>query len=140
VLAPVPSDLAAAGPDVGSFGARVVGAEEGPWLPCYSKVSGALPLDELTAAAGGPVLYLRGEVDVSAGGPVTVRFDSAAGLRAWVDAQPLAAGESVTTELPGGRHTLTLRIDTAARASRQVMVEVLKADGSPAELTVVGGQ
>jgi hypothetical protein len=140
VLSAVPAELARSAPDAEAFRVRVLGAEAGLWLPCYAKVAGGLPLDELTAAAGGPVLYLQGEVAVTTGGPVRFRFNSTAGMRAWVDAQPVPVHDTVTADLAGGRHTLTLRIDTAARPDRQVMVEVLKADGSPTELTVVGGR
>jgi putative heme-binding domain-containing protein len=140
VLKPVPDDLARSTPDPSALRSLVLDAPADHWLPAYALVSGGLPLDELTSSVGAKLLYLQGELDVSAPGPVTFRLDSPEGLSAWVDDRPMPPGASFTTPLDRGRHKLTLRVDTASRPARQVKVEVVKAEGSPVEFAVVGGR
>ena len=73
-----------------------------------------LPLDEVEAATGSKVLYLQGEVEVSAAGPVSIKVNDPGGLTAWVDSKPAAplAGTSIPADLSPGRHTITFRVDT----------------------------
>ncbi len=108
------------------------------WLPVYALVPGTLPLDELAAQAGSPVLYLRGEINVTAAGPVGFRAGSGEAVSAWVDDKQ-ANGASFAVELEPGVHVLTLRVDTTARKA-PLKVEVVKPEGSSAEFTVVGGR
>ena len=114
-------------------------AGAGQWLPVYALTPGTLPLDELAAEAKGPVLYLRGQVNVTAAGRVEFRLGSADGVSAWVDDRPVTPGASFGAELEPGVHTLTLRVDTGARKA-PLKVEVVKPEGSSAEYTVVGGR
>ena len=127
MLKPVPSS-----PD------EALKADATHWLPAYALVPGTLPLDEFAAQAGSPVLYLRGDVNVTAAGPVEFRLGSTDGLSAWIDGKPVE-GASVALDLEPGVHTLTLRVDTAARKA-PLKVEVAKPEGSSAEFTVVGGR
>jgi putative heme-binding domain-containing protein len=60
VLTTVPEGLSRSAPDAATFLSQVLGAPEGLWAPAYARVSGALPLDELTATTRGPVLYRAG--------------------------------------------------------------------------------
>ncbi|HEY2156956.1 MAG TPA: hypothetical protein VGH33_15105, partial [Isosphaeraceae bacterium] len=127
LLKPVPSS-----PD------EALKADPAHWLPVYALVPGTLPLDELAAQSGSPVLYLRGDVNVTAAGPVGFRLGSGEGVSTWVDGHQ-ADGTSFTAELDPGVHTLTLRVDTAANKA-PLKVEVVKPEGSSAEFTVVGGR
>jgi putative heme-binding domain-containing protein len=140
VLKPVPEELVQAVPDAEAFRAQVLNADPSRWLPAYAKVAGGLPLADLTAETGGKVLYLQGEIDVSAAGPVLVHLDSAEGVHAWLDDKPMPTEATFTADLTSGRHTLTLRVDTAARSSSQVRVEVSRGEGSAVEFAVVGGR
>ncbi len=141
VLKSVPPTLAASLPDPATFRDQVLHAAPERWTTAYARVAGALPLDELSAPPGGRVLYLQGELDVSAGGPIRIRPDSPEGIRFWIDDQPAPAGaRALTTTVSTGRHLLTLRIDAAARPSRTIQVEVDKPSRSAAEFTVVGGK
>jgi putative heme-binding domain-containing protein len=112
------------------------------WNVAYAKVDGALPLDEARSkSSGGNVVYLQGAIEVSAPGPITVQADSAAGVRLWIDEVAGAADSpAMTTPLAVGRHFVTVRVDTAARRSRTIRVDVAKPVGSTAEYTVVGGR
>jgi len=120
--------------------AEVLQADPGQWVPAYGQVAGALPLSDIAAVRGEKVAYLQGEINVSAGGPITFRFNSSKGLTAWLDDRPLKAGDAPTTEVSEGRHELTLRVDVQARESSPIRVEVVKPEGSSAEFSVVGGR
>jgi putative heme-binding domain-containing protein len=141
VLKGISETLSATVPDAAAFRDQVLETDAARWPTAYAKVSGGLPLDEMNAVAGGKVLYVQGELSVSAAGAVKIRLDSADGTHVWVDDVPMPAGavESTST-LAAGRHTITLRVDASARSAREVKVEVDKPSGSPAEFTVVGGR
>jgi hypothetical protein len=87
------------------------------------------------------VLYLQGELNVSAEGAIRVRPLSPVGMRFWVDDIPAPAGtrEFTATVVPG-RHTVTLRVDMRERQAHEVRIEVDKPNDSAAEFTVVGGK
>jgi putative heme-binding domain-containing protein len=141
VLSGPSAKLTDAIPDAAAFRDQVLAAGPARWSTAYAKVSGALPLDEMSALADGKVLYLQGELNLTAAGLVKIRLDSAQGVQLWIDDVPAPAGAAdATTALSVGRHMITLRVDTKARSSQQVKVEVDKPSGSPAEFTVVGGR
>jgi putative heme-binding domain-containing protein len=140
VLKTVGEALSNSVPDINVFRDQIMKADPSRWITAYAKVAGALPVDELTALAGGKVLYIQGEINVSSAGPLLIQLDSAAGARFWVDdkqAPPDTDSELAT--LAPGSHTVTLRVDTRVRPSHDIKVELSKPAGSPAEFTVVGG-
>jgi putative heme-binding domain-containing protein len=140
VLKPVSEALAASIPDRDFFRDRVEKAGPSHWTTCYAKLAGSLPLDELTSQTGGTVLYLQGEINVSSAGPIRVQIDSADGVRFWIDDEPAPPDTpKFVTTLSAGRHTVTVRVDTKARSSHDLKIEVAKPPGSSAEFTVVGG-
>jgi putative heme-binding domain-containing protein len=141
VLTPVSDVLANAVPERDLFRDQILHAEARQWAVAYAKVAGSLPLDELASAATNNVLYLKGEINVTAGGAVRVRLDSAPGACFWVDDQPADSGaREMAVTLTPGSHLITVRVDTKARRSREIKVEVDKPPGSAAEFTVVGGR
>jgi hypothetical protein len=139
-LKPVPDALAASVPDADTFRAEVLGADPSHWLPAYAKVAGDLPLDEVAAETGSKVLYLQGEVEVSHGDKVTVSLNALDGVRGWLDDRPAPEGATFPVELSTGRHTLTFRVNTAARKARTLRVVVSRPSGSSAEYAVVEGK
>ncbi len=133
--------LAAAPLDESLIREHVLRSEPDHWVTAYAKVAGSLPLDELVASTGKTVLYLQGEITVSSPGAIKVQLDSAAGTRMWVDEVSAEKdAPELVTKLNAGRHTVTLCIDTKARPSREIKVELNKPEGSSAEFTVVGGR
>jgi hypothetical protein len=91
--------------------------------------------------APAPVLYLQGEIEVSVAGKIRIQLDSPQGIRLWVDGQPAPSGAPAFEAAVGaGRHSITLRVENKARASREIRVEIAKPHGSHAEFTVVGGR
>jgi putative heme-binding domain-containing protein len=143
VLKPLPEDLAGAVPSPDLLKAQVLEAPPKRWISAYAKADGTLPLNEPPVATGigAKVVYLQGEIDVSSAGPIQVQLDSAAGVNFWVDDRQAPVDSArFATSLSPGRHSVTLRIDTARRPSRRIKVEVTKPAGSSAEFTVVGGR
>jgi putative heme-binding domain-containing protein len=141
VLKGVSEALSGSVPDAREFRDQILQSDPSRWSTAYAKVSGALPLDELTASAGSKVLYLQGEISASTAGAIRILVDSVGGTRFWVDDAPAPAGAAALTRaLSPGRHMVTLRVDASARASREMKVEVDKPSGSPAEFTVIGGR
>src|SRR5204862_5329309 len=71
------------------------------WTPAYSKVSGALPLDELPRFhvptfvnnEKRPVGFARFQLDASSAGKVKLLLHSAAGITLWLDGTPVDAKE-----------------------------------------------
>lgn len=109
------------------------------WEPAYARVSGELPLPELVARSGAAVVYVQGEVDVSAGGEVLVQLDSTSGLTIWLNDSVVSLGETPRVTIAPGRHMLTLRIDTEARETAALKLELVRAPGSTAQFSVVDG-
>ena len=120
---------------------QILDAPADRWTTAYAKVDGSLPLEEAEVAKDCKVLYIQGELSVSAGGRIRVRPDSPEGIRFWVDDVPAPAGtwEFISSVTPG-RHTVTVRVEMADRPSHAVKIEVDKPVGSLAEFTVVGGK
>ncbi len=138
LIKPVPDDLRQAVPDDDLFQKDVLAAETTRWTPAYALSSGSIPLADFSGIAESPVVFLQGEVNVTAAGPVAVSVGSADGIKAWVDEKSAPEGTTFVVELEPGIHKLTLRVDTAAR--KTLKVEVTKPSGSSAEFTVVGGR
>ncbi len=139
VLKPVPEDLARAVPDETAFELKVLNSDPANWTAAYAMVAGKLPLEPLVKETGSDVLYLSGEVDVTVDGAVGVNLDSADGVQLWINGQPFGSTASAATELPRGRHRITLRVDTAKRGSPFVRAELFKPAGSAAEFGTVDG-
>jgi putative heme-binding domain-containing protein len=141
ILKSVPKDLAKSVPEGSVFRDQVLGAPPAEWDVAYAKVDGSLPLEEAISRSGGKVVYLQGGIDVSAAGAVKVQADSAAGVRLWIDDLPAAPGSAaLSAPLSTGRHLITLRVETTARPTNAVRVELVKPPGSKAEFTVGGGR
>ena len=109
------------------------------WEPAYAKVNGELPLPELTKKSGRDVVYIQGEVDVTAAGLVEVQLNSTDGLNLWLNDNAVSLDSVPTIDLPTGRHSLTLRVDAPARAVESVVLELHRVTGSKAQFTVVDG-
>jgi putative heme-binding domain-containing protein len=133
-----PEHLQRETPNVEVFGDVVL--RSGRWESAYSQVNGELPLDELVAKTKQPVVFVQGEMDVTAAGPVGIRLDSAAGIDLWLDDDSLQPQEENTVQLGEGRHTITLRVDTRERESDALLLELFRLPDSKTQFTVVDGQ
>ncbi|HEX4145188.1 MAG TPA: hypothetical protein VHY91_16900 [Pirellulales bacterium] len=138
-LQPVPSHVQSADADAASVRAEVCQAQATAWQPAYAKVAGMLPLDEIVATAGSPVLYLEARANVTEPGHVDVRLNANEGVSLWVDGQPCDLAAGSLGELARGEHQLVFRVDTAHHAPAELRAELLRPENSTAEFTVVGG-
>jgi len=112
-------------------------------LPVYSKVSGALPLDELSTfeANNGKFSALQFEIEVLTEGTVALSFDSTEGISAWADQKPLTITQNgAVATLPKGIHTFILAVDRTVRKDGQLSVHLQDAASSPAQVRLVMGQ
>jgi putative heme-binding domain-containing protein len=141
VLKGTDEGLSNAIPSDSVFRDQVLRAAPERWDVAYAKVDGSLPLDEAVSKCGAKVVYLKGELDVSAAGAIAVRIDSGIGANVWIDERPFPpAGATITDPLEAGRHSITIRVDTKFRPSPTIRVDIVKPQGSSAEFTIVGGR
>jgi putative heme-binding domain-containing protein len=110
-----------------------------PWTTVYSKVSGDLPLGSL----GGPAKYdsgprvVRCQLDAASGGKVAL-VPRGPIEKMWLGAQPLAAGEQVTVDVPSGVHTVTLLV--GEKSNGDLRLELADVARSQAQVQFVGGK
>ncbi|WP_373330843.1 PVC-type heme-binding CxxCH protein [Salmonirosea aquatica] len=108
-----------------------------PFQPIYSKVSGELPLDELSiieVSPGKRYSIVRFEVEVLTPGKLTLALNATAGITAWADQKPIPlTDEGLAAELPKGIHTITLGIDRKLFKESSVKVELREGKGSSAQ-------
>lgn len=138
VLADPSAELLEGPPNETTFESQVL--LSGVWRPAYARVNGELPLDELVPSGGQPVLYVQGEFNVTAAGAIQFQVDAPPGTVLWIDSEEQNTVDAPVVELAAGRHTATLRIDTAEHAGQSVRLELVKPNGSTAEFNVVDGQ
>ena len=73
MLKQVSPALAAAVPTPEVLRDQVLAVPPDRWTTAYAKVAGSLPLDEVSAPTDSKVLYLQGELNVSAEGAIRIR-------------------------------------------------------------------
>ncbi len=108
-----------------------------PWTSATSKVSGDLPIGEITGKGKSPIL-LRCQLDVVAAGKIGVSLGAVDGVQLWVDGVPTPVKDRVALDLPRGPHTLTLRIDPAMTS--QLRCELFDVPGSSGQARFPAGR
>jgi putative heme-binding domain-containing protein len=139
VLKPTPAEVASQSPNLGAFRKLVLGAKPEVWQPAYAKVAGVLPLGELAGEARPAVLVLQGEIEVVEAGKIGLNIESTQTANVWVDDRPYETERKFVTDLPRGRHKITLRVVVSSEASPELKLEFFKPAGSTAQFEVVGG-
>jgi putative heme-binding domain-containing protein len=141
VFRDVPDSLRQSIPETIQVHTELLNADPSHWVPYYALVSGDLPLEEPRSIAAGPVVYLLGEIELSAAGRLALRLDSAEGVALWLNSRPVAfEGDRAAIDAAEGLQRLVFRVDTAARKAQTLRVEVSKPPGSEAQFTVIGGR
>ena len=136
VLDPAAADAVAKDPGV--LASPGAGASL-PWHAAYSLVSGELPRDTFAQPGGTNPAFARCEIDVTSPGKIGLRVDSPAGLKLWVDGQPVDLAREVEVNLQRGVHALTFQVDPAARGAAGLRVELREVPGSAGTAQPVGG-
>jgi putative heme-binding domain-containing protein len=117
------------------------------WAPAYSTVAGELPSDAVplfkmgTGAEKQVVLasFVRCQLDATTAGKTKLLLNSAKGVKAWLDGEPVDAKAEMVLDLGAGPHTLTFALDRAVRTG-PLRCELDDVPGSPARVRVVGGK
>lgn len=133
------AELTADVPNVELLRQFVLAAPPSAWTPCYGMASGALPLGELCRPGQPAVLYLQGELQVSQGGPIEFHVACPEPTQVWINAEPFEGQATFTTNLPPGRHTVTVRVASTGAEGATLLVEPRKPAGSTVQFDVVGG-
>ncbi len=108
-----------------------------PWRTVYSKVSGDLPVGDLSIVKPSDSInnskltraIARFAIDVSTPGVVGLRFRSTQGLSTLLDGRPISIKDQTDLELTKGRHEIVLLIDTSVRRD-DLRVEIVDVPGS----------
>jgi putative heme-binding domain-containing protein len=138
LLMDVPDALLQQVPTLSNYEDLVLQSEN--WAPVYARVNGEVPLGELSARTGQQVLYLRGDVNCSAGGPADIHLDSAEGVTLWLDDQELQPAADVPVRMERGTHAIVLRVDCARRSSDVLKLELSKPADAATQFVVVDGR
>jgi hypothetical protein len=83
--------------------------------------------------------FARCQLEATTGGKTKLLLNSAKGVKAWLDGEPVEAKEAMTLDLGVGTHTLTFALDRAVR-TEPLRAELDDVPGSPAQVRVVGGK
>jgi putative heme-binding domain-containing protein len=131
-------ELTAEVPNVEVFREQVLDTSEEAWTTAYGMVGGELPLAELTPSRPA-VLYLQGEIDVTAAGAIAVQVSCSEPVQVWIDAEPFQSAANIARDLSAGKHTLTFRVSVGTEADPRLKVELTRPAGSGAQFVVLNG-
>lgn len=127
--------------------ARAAAVVENPnafaWSSTYSKANGEFPLDSLPKLVvwldSEPIGLVRGQLDVTTGGPVKLKINGPVGLTLWVGNVPVEVKNETVVDLKPGLQTLTFAVDLNRRKDA-LRVELEDVPGSPARVNIVNGK
>lgn len=113
------------------------------WQPVYATVGGELPLADLPRfqihGNVPPATFVRTQLEVTAAGPIELRFGDPTGLALWLDGKPTPLTAQRTSELSVGIHTLVLAIDHSAR-QQGVRIELVESPSGSGKAEWIGGK
>lgn len=127
---------------------QVIGDDRGlSWVPAYSGVAGAIPLQDVLdftmkerlGEAARKVGFLRCRINVTTAGAVGLVIGEAQGLQVWIDGKPVDVSEKLDVPLPIGEHIVTLSVNLLTRKT-PVRLELYDVAGSPAQAQFVSGK
>ena len=113
------------------------------WQSVYTKVSGELPLDAAPSLTiwndTAALAVVRCQLDVTAGGKIKLKLNSAAGINLLVGTAPTDVQEETILDLKPGTQTLLFAVDLSKR-KEPLRVEFEDVSDSPARVSVIGGK
>jgi putative heme-binding domain-containing protein len=121
-----------------TFTRLVLGAKPDSWDKAYGTVAGLLPLNELRQSGKSDIVYAQGEVELATAGTITFDVKGPVG-RVWINGKSMPKEWDGRASLASGRHTITLRLDSATDPNGNVRVEVGKPTGAAIQFEVVNG-
>jgi putative heme-binding domain-containing protein len=139
VLAQPPAELTAEVPHLEHIRQYVLGSEPDAWRSMYAKVAGVVPLDELRRGSQPTVAILRGELQVSEPGKITVSVQTTESAQVWVDGEAFGDRRQFEVALERGLHQVIVRVEISSRDAPELKVELHRPQGSTVQFEVVGG-
>ncbi len=117
------------------------------WVPVFSTVSGALPVQDVRdftirgsiALADRKFGFVRCTVNVTTPGEVGVLLNDASGLDIWIDGKPLDPATKLSIPFDVGIHRITFGVNLLTRTN-PLRAELVDIDGSKAQAQFVGGK
>jgi putative heme-binding domain-containing protein len=113
------------------------------WSNAYATVGGEFPLADMPKMVvwndSEPISILRGQLDVTTGGQVKLKINSAEGLTLYVGNQVVDAKEETLINLQPGVQNLTFIVNLNRR-KQGLRVELEDVPGSPARANIVSGK
>jgi putative heme-binding domain-containing protein len=127
--------------------ARAAAVVENPnafaWSSTYSKANGEFPLDSLPRLVvwqgSEPFGLVRGQLDVTTGGPVKLKVNGSTGLTLWVGSTPFEVKDETVVDLKPGLQPITFSVDLNKRKD-SLRIELEDVAGSPARVNIVNGK
>ena len=111
-------------------------------VPLYSAVSGGVPMTELSGIQVGKdknYSLVRFDIEVLTKGAVKIDLNMARGVTAWLGSKSLKiTGPEINTELPTGKHVITLVIDRGMADHTELTAKL--SDESTAQTRLVMGR
>ena len=120
----------------GKLESRLATIEKTAWQVVYASVNGTLSKSILPSTQS-PII-LRGEVDVVVAGPVGLKATSEADVQLVIDGKSVASNGQQMVDLPVGRQSVYLVIESPDKA-KTIVAEFTKPAGAATQFTVVGG-
>ena len=112
------------------------------WTARYSTVAGTLPLADIPSLTdpnrSGSFGFVRMEFSVSTAGKAILKWNSTAGLTAWLDGVPLNLADEAEVDFTRGRRRLVLAVNMDQR-KEPIQCELIDVPGSPAQVQIVSG-
>jgi putative heme-binding domain-containing protein len=107
------------------------------WDPAYPQVNGVLPLEELRKPGSSEPIYLQTELQVTQGGSVEVRLETAASATFWVEEEPFENQTRAIVSVTPGLHRITVRVVPGNTDVRGLKVELRKPAESKGQFELV---
>jgi putative heme-binding domain-containing protein len=137
VLQDVPPDLLAAVPDEEAFLEHVRAAGDEQWATVFASAAGDLPVADAAALSPSPVVFVQGEIEVTAAGEIGIElFGLDAGALAWVDEARQQGEPKIVVNLEPGKHPVTLRVDPSKAPQAKIGAKLYHVEGSSGKATV----
>ncbi len=119
----------------------VLHADFSKWVPAYGKVGGDLPIEDLTALKPVKTALRPGRDQRLGRRPDRIRLQLLEGPHRLAGrSSRCRKATRPTVVVEEGTHRLTLKVEQPARGREPIRVEVVKAEGSSVEFSVVGGR
>ncbi|MDA0658767.1 MAG: c-type cytochrome [Planctomycetota bacterium] len=135
----VPTEWLEGEPHLELLRQMVLARQDSDWKSVYGKVSGHLPLGEISTGKLPCTLVLQGEIQVSQAGSIQISIESTENFQAWMDTDAVSGTNKDSIILSPGLHVVTVRVELSESESSSLRIEFLTPTDSTVNFEVVGG-